>query len=48
MSFTAGKLLLIPNGKSIYNYSQNTNWVKEITQVAFTNQHDFSVRGRRR
>ncbi|HEY3371228.1 MAG TPA: SusC/RagA family TonB-linked outer membrane protein, partial [Prolixibacteraceae bacterium] len=27
------------------NYSQNTNWVKEITQVAHTKQHDFSVRG---
>jgi TonB-linked SusC/RagA family outer membrane protein len=27
------------------NYSQNTDWVKEITQVAHTKQHDFSVRG---
>jgi len=27
------------------NYSQNTNWVKEITQTAITQQHDFSVRG---
>lgn len=27
------------------NYSQNTNWVKEITQTAVTQQHDFSVRG---
>ena len=27
------------------NYAQNTNWVKEITQTAVTQQHDFSVRG---
>lgn len=27
------------------NYSQNTDWVKEITQIAHTKQHDFSVRG---
>jgi TonB-linked SusC/RagA family outer membrane protein len=28
-----------------HNYIQNTNWVKEITQIAYTQQHDFSVRG---
>lgn len=28
-----------------YNFIQNTNWVKEITRVANTMQHDFSVRG---
>jgi TonB-linked SusC/RagA family outer membrane protein len=28
-----------------YDYIQNTNWVKEITRVANTMQHDFSVRG---
>ncbi|MFN8206354.1 MAG: SusC/RagA family TonB-linked outer membrane protein [Bacteroidales bacterium] len=28
-----------------YNYTQNTNWIKEITQVALTNEHNFSVRG---
>jgi len=27
------------------NYSQSTNWLKEITQVAHTQQHDFSIRG---
>ena len=27
------------------NYSQSTDWVKEITQIAHTKQHDFSVRG---
>ncbi|MBL7111202.1 MAG: SusC/RagA family TonB-linked outer membrane protein [Bacteroidales bacterium] len=34
-----------PEWEEYYNYSQNTNWVKEITKTAFTNQHDFSVRG---
>jgi TonB-linked SusC/RagA family outer membrane protein len=28
-----------------YNFIQNTNWVKEITQVAMIQQHDFQVRG---
>ena len=28
-----------------YDFTQNTNWVKEITKVAHTQQHDFSVRG---
>ncbi|MBN1416925.1 MAG: SusC/RagA family TonB-linked outer membrane protein [Bacteroidales bacterium] len=28
-----------------YNFTQNTNWVEEITQTAYTQQHDFSVRG---
>ena len=34
-----------PSWEQYHNYSQNTNWVKEITQVAHTQQHDFSVRG---
>ncbi len=34
-----------PEWEEYYNYSQNTNWVKEITKTAFTQQHDFSVRG---
>jgi len=34
-----------PEWEEYYNYSQNTNWVKEITKPAFTHQHDFSVRG---
>lgn len=31
--------------KDYHNFSQNTDWVKAITQIAYTNQHDFSVRG---
>jgi TonB-linked SusC/RagA family outer membrane protein len=34
-----------PDWEQYYNYSQNTDWVKEITQLAKINQHDFSVRG---
>jgi len=34
-----------PEWDQYYNYSQNTNWVKEITHVSNTKQHDFSVRG---
>jgi len=34
-----------PEWEQYHNYSQNTNWVKEITKTAFTQQHDFSVRG---
>ncbi len=28
-----------------WNYAQNTNWIKEITRKAYTQQHHFSVRG---
>ncbi len=28
-----------------WNYAQNTNWIKEITRTAYTQQHHFSVRG---
>jgi TonB-linked SusC/RagA family outer membrane protein len=28
-----------------WNYAQNTNWIKEITRTAYTQQHFFSVRG---
>ena len=34
-----------PEWDQYYNYAQNTDWVKQITQVAHTKQHDFSVRG---
>jgi TonB-linked SusC/RagA family outer membrane protein len=34
-----------PEWEEYYNYSQNTDWVKEITQIGKTTQHDFSVRG---
>jgi len=34
-----------PEWEEYNNYSQNTNWVKEITQIGKTTQHDFSVRG---
>jgi TonB-linked SusC/RagA family outer membrane protein len=28
-----------------YDFTQNTSWIKEITQTAYIQQHDFSVRG---
>jgi TonB-linked SusC/RagA family outer membrane protein len=34
-----------PDWEEYNNFSQNTNWVKEITQLGHTQQHDFSVRG---
>ena len=34
-----------PTWEDFNNFSQQTNWIEEITQVAFTQQHDFSVRG---
>ncbi len=34
-----------PEWPQYYNFAQNTNWVKEITQIGHTQQHDFSVRG---
>ena len=34
-----------PEWEEYYNYSQNTDWIKEITQVAYTQEHNFSVRG---
>ncbi len=44
-SFFNQEIAFDPEWEEYHNYSQNTNWVKEITKVANTNQHDFSVRG---
>ncbi len=41
----AREIAFDPEWEEYHNYSQNTNWVKEITQVAFTQEHNFSVRG---
>jgi TonB-linked SusC/RagA family outer membrane protein len=43
--FYSREIAFDPEWEEYHNYSQNTNWVKEITKVAFTQQHDFSVRG---
>jgi TonB-linked SusC/RagA family outer membrane protein len=34
-----------PEWPNYYNFAQNTDWIKEITQTGTTQQHDFSVRG---
>jgi len=41
----ARQIAFDPEWEQYHNYSQNTNWVKEITQVAYTQEHNFSVRG---
>lgn len=41
----AREIAFDPEWEEYNNYSQNTNWVKEITQIAHTQAHDFSVRG---
>lgn len=43
--FFNNEIAFDPEWENYNNYSQNTNWVKEITQVGATQQHDFSVRG---
>jgi TonB-linked SusC/RagA family outer membrane protein len=43
--FSNQEIAFDPDWENYHNYSQNTDWVKEITQVAITKQHDFSVRG---
>lgn len=44
-TFQSDEIAFDPEWEEYYNYSQNTNWVDEITRRAFTHQHDFSVRG---
>jgi len=44
-TFYSEEIAFDPEWEEYHNYSQNTNWVEEITQIAFTHQHDFSVRG---
>jgi len=43
--FYSQEIAFDPEWEEYHNYSQNTNWVKEITKTALTQQHDFSVRG---
>jgi TonB-linked SusC/RagA family outer membrane protein len=34
-----------PEWEEYYNYSQNTNWIEEITRIAHTTQQNLSVKG---
>lgn len=43
--FYSDQIAYDPEWEEYYNFSQNTNWVKEITRIAYTQQHNFSVRG---
>ncbi|MEN8156103.1 MAG: SusC/RagA family TonB-linked outer membrane protein [Bacteroidota bacterium] len=44
-TFHHDEIAFDPLFEEFWNFNQNTNWVDEITQTAFTQQHDFSVRG---
>ncbi|MGC9341398.1 MAG: SusC/RagA family TonB-linked outer membrane protein [Bacteroidales bacterium] len=44
-TFFSDEIAFDPEWEEYHNYSQNTNWVEQITKNAFTQQHDFSVRG---
>ncbi len=43
--FYSDEIAFDPEWEDYNNYSQNTNWIDEITRTAMTMQHDFSVRG---
>ncbi|MDA3823016.1 MAG: SusC/RagA family TonB-linked outer membrane protein, partial [Bacteroidales bacterium] len=44
-TFYSDQIAFDPEWEEYNNFSQNTNWVDEITKNSFTQQHDFSVRG---
>lgn len=45
-TFTAVELQYDPNNPYYYyNYSNNTDWVKAITQTGYTNNHNISITG---
>jgi TonB-linked SusC/RagA family outer membrane protein len=44
-TFYSDQIAFDPDWEEYYNYSQNTNWIKEITRNSFTQQHYFSVLG---
>ncbi len=39
------EIITDPDDPDYYNYSQNTNWIEEITRIAHTSENNFSVRG---
>ncbi len=41
----ANEIAFDPRWSQYYNFAQETNWVDEITQRAYSRQHVFSVRG---
>ena len=43
--FSDKEIAFDPSWENYHNFAQNTDWVKEITQLGRTTQHDFSVRG---
>ena len=45
ISYTNPTIDPVVGSLDYYNYSQNTNWIEEITRTAYTQQHSFSVLG---
>lgn len=43
--FQSPEIAFDPEWSEYNNYSQNTNWIEEITQLSSTSQHNFGVRG---
>jgi len=43
--FQHNEIAFNPSWFNYHNFSQNTNWIEEITKVALIQQHNFSVRG---
>jgi TonB-linked SusC/RagA family outer membrane protein len=43
--FSHNEIAFDPSWPQYHNFSQNTNWIDQITQIAHINQHNFSVRG---
>jgi TonB-linked SusC/RagA family outer membrane protein len=43
--FSHNEIAFDPGWVNYHNFSQNTDWIGAITQIAHTQQHNFSVRG---
>jgi TonB-linked SusC/RagA family outer membrane protein len=43
--YSNSEIAFNPEWENYNNFSKNTDWVKEITRIGYTTQHDFSVRG---
>lgn len=43
--FSSSEIAFDPEAEDYNNYSQNTNWIEEITQLSNISQHNFGVRG---
>ncbi|MCF8358410.1 MAG: SusC/RagA family TonB-linked outer membrane protein [Prolixibacteraceae bacterium] len=44
-SLVSAEIDFDPTWEHYHNFSQNTNWIEEITQIGYVMDHNFSVRG---